>query len=472
MAQKSYKISLLFRALFFIGIISLGIGDSTSSFGSPSSGSRSGCLIRIEDRLLLVRDIWSGRYSIPWGRTEGGESIADTAQRAVLDQVGVFVEPVRLLIVTPDRFHLFECHAQEASIPLVGGSQILQPKSAFRSILEVILVRPATVLRGKWQFQSQRNLIKDFFPEVNPQSPQVLNTHFLEPQPWIAMELKGIQKLQAFKNTFLTQFFLFFSFLGGETVFLLMIPFFWIMVNRRLGIEAAFLFCLSILVHAFLKQIFQFYRPFHYLPELKLDHAHGFGFPSGHTLAVLVTWGFIALRFSYPFRWVLAVGMAFLAGLARVYLGVHFFHDIVGGWLLGGVILCSYHFYLKRTKQKEVSLYLWCSIFLYIATATLLVAFQPETLAVVALLAGSLLGIWLSSSHFIKNGFPSRWMDKRIRFVCVILGILVIERASRECFPENVTFAFCLIHNWIKYSLLGIWIGTQGGGRSYLKVSK
>ncbi|MES9525149.1 phosphatase PAP2 family protein [Streptomyces capoamus] len=68
-------------------------------------------------------------------------------------------------------------------------------------------------------------------------------------------------------------------------------------------------------------------------------HASGWAFPSGHTTTAALTAGLliIAIRIRGPRgRTVLTLvigGWGALVGLTRVYLGVHWFTDVVGGWL-------------------------------------------------------------------------------------------------------------------------------------------
>lgn len=71
-------------------------------------------------------------------------------------------------------------------------------------------------------------------------------------------------------------------------------------------------------------------------------------FPSGHSANAVAVWGLLAVvaarrspaaRRAAPAA---ALALALLAGLSRIYLGVHWPSDVVGGWALGAAILALF----------------------------------------------------------------------------------------------------------------------------------
>ncbi|MBV8770805.1 MAG: phosphatase PAP2 family protein [Deltaproteobacteria bacterium] len=88
-----------------------------------------------------------------------------------------------------------------------------------------------------------------------------------------------------------------------------------------------------------------------------------FSFPSGHAMVSLVAYGMLAYflaRFwarKPSARLVIFVGAFVLAlaiGVSRLYLGVHYFSDVVGGYAAGSVWLttCITGLELERTRRK------------------------------------------------------------------------------------------------------------------------
>jgi membrane-associated phospholipid phosphatase len=92
--------------------------------------------------------------------------------------------------------------------------------------------------------------------------------------------------------------------------------------------------------------------------------ADGYGFPSGHAAAAAAVCGAAAwlcsMRMrSWPARiavWAAAAMVAALVGISRVYLGVHWVSDVIGGWIFGilwmAVVVTGWASFGRTTRGK------------------------------------------------------------------------------------------------------------------------
>ena len=70
--------------------------------------------------------------------------------------------------------------------------------------------------------------------------------------------------------------------------------------------------------------------------------AGGGGFPSGHTQSAVIVWGFLGARYRNIWMWGIALVLIVCIPLSRIYLGVHFPTDLLGGYVLGALLLVLY----------------------------------------------------------------------------------------------------------------------------------
>lgn len=178
-----------------------------------------------------------------------------------------------------------------------------------------------------------------------PQS--VVDTEFSEEiqehrHPWLDMMMKGISLAGTFPYSF-----------GMVTLTAILF------LVSKLKKEALFV-CLtgaSWLVSSSLKILIDRPRPTEDVVTV-IEKANRQSFPSGHVLFYVVFFGFMALLMYHlkhlPKKLRLSVGcialfMIFTVPLSRIYLGAHWFTDVIGGFLVGMLclILLSY-FYLRK----------------------------------------------------------------------------------------------------------------------------
>ena len=97
-------------------------------------------------------------------------------------------------------------------------------------------------------------------------------------------------------------------------------------------------------------------------PDLeRMVNGHGPSFPSGHVMAAVALWGLLPLVVSlYTSNrrvwWSTTVGSAALIvaiGASRIYLGVHWFSDVIGGLIVGAFFLLGTEWVLTRQHRRD-----------------------------------------------------------------------------------------------------------------------
>ena len=74
--------------------------------------------------------------------------------------------------------------------------------------------------------------------------------------------------------------------------------------------------------------------------RLHLVKETNYSFPSGHSMSAMIGYGLLiievyrsSLKYKKPIITILTI-IIFLIGLSRIYLGVHYFSDVIGGFLI------------------------------------------------------------------------------------------------------------------------------------------
>lgn len=158
-----------------------------------------------------------------------------------------------------------------------------------------------------------------------------------------------------FRHDLLTPIFWLFSHLADEPFLLAFCSFGYWCLNKRFYRDLTILLCIAAMSNVMLKAWFAIPRP--QIDHL-MDTVYGYSFPSGHATAATVA--ALAIASFYKRRSIWAICVIGLVGCcaSRVYLGVHFPIDLIGGFIVGLTIVVAYmllrysRIWVKLGRQK------------------------------------------------------------------------------------------------------------------------
>ena len=129
-------------------------------------------------------------------------------------------------------------------------------------------------------------------------------------------------------------------------------------LREKYGVKFAIAALSSTALYQIMKYIFQRPRP---NLALRLIEQGGYSFPSGHSMNCLVSYGiliYLLLRYCENRRLakLLSFGLGLLTiliGFSRVYVGVHYPTDIIGGWSLGIAVLVAMIYAFEKFDSRS-----------------------------------------------------------------------------------------------------------------------
>jgi hypothetical protein len=277
------------------------------------------------------------------------------------------------------------------------------------------------------------------------------------------------------------------SFIGTPEFFLLLIPFIYWTFDRRVGIRTMVVLLSFDFINTSLKVLFHQPRPYWFgsVKPLSTEGTEGtYGLPSGHSGRTLAVSGYLATRVKRNWLWAITVLYILLVGVSRLYLGMHFPHDVLGGWFLGILVIWAVtkwddavHAWLV---DKSLSLQIMLSFL--VAVGIVLIGFiarlivagttdpaawsayntEARTITNFFTIAGAVFGSYAGYAlmrQYARFNPRGNWVKRGIRYVLGIVGLLALfyglDVAFAAIAPDESTLGYIL--RFLRYGFATSW---------------
>ncbi len=271
--------------------------------------------------------------------------------------------------------------------------------------------------------------------------------------PYLDQQLEFVQWIAAHRTPFLDPFFRFLNYFDTEYFGLVLIPLVWIGFSYRWGLRLFYLTILNSMLNGFLKLSLYLPRPSQLVDGLGLFNFRSPGFPSGGAQTAFLFGGLLIVYWKN--RWSLPLALAYilLISFSRLYLGVHFPIDILGGWAAGFVLLYLFVQNIEKIERFLDRKGLYFSLFLSVVIPLLLLALKHDAALYGALGVG--LGTFLSLKYGLFLREPKSPWEGSVRGLFGIATLFFIYLLWPKGYsPAAQYFAMSL---WISLAISPLW---------------
>ena len=166
--------------------------------------------------------------------------------------------------------------------------------------------------------------------------------------PWGYQVLLSVEGM---RNAFLDAVFPVLTDFGSELGYIVILSLVYWCVNKSVGQGLAFAYLYTSVLNSWIKLNYRIPRPDDPAVEALLDKVNiserldpiryetSPSFLSGHTQGAVVVWGYLAYHIKKTWFRILALLIIVLIGFSRMYVGVHFPQDVIGGLIVGVIYL-------------------------------------------------------------------------------------------------------------------------------------
>jgi membrane-associated phospholipid phosphatase len=282
--------------------------------------------------------------------------------------------------------------------------------------------------------------------------------------PW---GIDAIVWVQSFSNDWLDAIFKFFTFLGYEEFYLVLLPFVYWCADKQIGSALAFVSLLSAWANSVIKYVFKIPRPADPRISVPLPETSP-SFLSGHAQGAVANWGYLAVKVRDRRLRSVAVLIIVAIGVSRIVLGVHYPQDVIGGWLVGLFLLAVYAWASPAVDEWVVRQSMPVQVAMAVAVPVLLVFLHPAdwegrypaegAITPMGVLAGIGMGLTMERS-WVRFRAEGAWWRRGLRFLVGAVVVALFYYGPKQFFPEEMAYGLEVTLRLVHYAVVG-WVAV------------
>lgn len=263
-----------------------------------------------------------------------------------------------------------------------------------------------------------------------------------------------LEALYVYRTEGLDSFFLFLNFFDTNYFYFILIPVIWVGFSWRWGIRLFYLLVISGFLIHLLKEGFALPRPYLNIPGAELIPLRSFGFPSGGAQNALLLGALLIWRWPTTQGIILGGCYWLLISFSRIYLGVHYFTDVLGGWMAGAFL---FYLFVRFGKDIENHLRKQSYLFLFLLSQVIpITSILLMTQAKIHFIMSGISGVGLFS--VIASRFHLHLKAPRNRKIGILRGAIAAVGSFLFLFLVKYLIPLDGVELFIQPFILSFWL--------------